>query len=90
MFVIFYLNVYNVYVVLKYVFLLLFQIRKKRKVKPINHEVKILNLWRPNDNQEWFWVRLGRAGYMIWFTRLHHCTSCFVDDFIREVECRES
>ena len=56
-----YLNVYNVYVVLN-MFFLLFQIRKKRKVKPINHGAKILELRRPHDNAEWFWGPLKASG----------------------------
>ena len=40
---------------------------KVRIVKPINHGAKILSLRRPNENADWFWGKLGRAGYMIWF-----------------------
>jgi len=32
-------------------FFLLFQVRKVRNVKAINHGAKILNLRRPHDNQ---------------------------------------
>jgi hypothetical protein len=34
---------------------LLFQIRKIRKVKAINHGAKVLDLRRPPNNQVWFW-----------------------------------
>jgi len=39
----------------------LFQIRKKRKVKVINHGAKILELRRPNDNAQWFWGPLEES-----------------------------
>jgi len=43
-------------------FLLLFQVRKVRYVKAINHGVKILNLRRPYDNPQWFWGPLEESG----------------------------
>ena len=41
---------------------LLFQCRKKRYVKPINHGAKILSLGRSNENAEWFWGPLKESG----------------------------
>ena len=41
---------------------LLFQCRKIRCVKPINHGAKILCLERPNNNQRWFWDPLRESG----------------------------
>jgi len=41
---------------------LLFQVRKTRVVKSINHGAKILGLGRPNDNQRWFWDSLRESG----------------------------
>jgi len=41
---------------------LLFQVRKVRIVKPINHGAKILSLRRPNDNAKWFWGPLKESG----------------------------
>nr|ABN09055.1 IMP dehydrogenase/GMP reductase, putative [Medicago truncatula] len=35
---------------------------KLRVVKPINHEVKILSLERPNGNHDWFWDPLRESG----------------------------
>jgi len=43
---------------------LLFQIRKERKVKPINHGAQILELRRPHHNRNWFWDPL-------WASMLH-------------------
>jgi len=42
--------------------LLLFQVRKVRVVKPINHGAKILSLRRPNNNADWFWGPLKENG----------------------------
>jgi len=41
---------------------LLFQVRKTRVVKQINHGAKILSLGRPNGNQDWFWSPLRESG----------------------------
>jgi len=41
---------------------LLFQVRKVRVVKAINHENKILSLGCPNENQNWFWGLLRKSG----------------------------
>ena len=41
---------------------LLFQCRKGRSVKPINHGAKILTLGFPNSNQRWFWDPLRESG----------------------------
>jgi len=41
---------------------LLFQVRKVRVVKAINHGNKILSLGRPNDNQNWLWGPLRESG----------------------------
>ena len=41
---------------------LLFQVRKVRVVKAINHGNKILSLGRPNENQNWFWGPLRESG----------------------------
>jgi len=40
----------------------LFQCRKTRVLKPINHEAKILNIGFPNNNQRWFWDPLRESG----------------------------
>jgi len=41
---------------------LLFQVRKLRVVKPINHGAKISSLRRPNEHQRWFWDPLRESG----------------------------
>jgi len=41
---------------------LLFQVRKVRVVKSINHENNILSLGRPNEHQRWFWDPLRESG----------------------------
>jgi len=54
---------------LKYVFFLLFQVRKVRYVKRL---IMGLRFWIFDVHpiiRIGFMVRLGRAGYMIWFTR---------------------
>jgi len=40
---------------------LLFQVRKVRVVKAINHGNKILSFGRPNENQNWFWGLLRES-----------------------------
>jgi len=44
--------------------LLLFQVRKVRTVKPINHGAKIMNLRRPSSNQHWFYGPLKESGLL--------------------------
>jgi len=41
---------------------LLFQIRKERNVKLINHGAKLLELQRPYHNKNWFWDPLRMSG----------------------------
>jgi len=41
---------------------LLFQVRKMRVVKAINHGNKILSLGLPNEHQRWFWDPLRESG----------------------------
>jgi len=57
-----YLNVYIVYVFKIYFYFLLFQVRKVRYVKAINHGAKILNLRCPNENTQLFWGPLEESG----------------------------